>query len=148
MQEFKPEDNLIQFPVEKETTKINYNIKAKLLEIASNIILSSIDKEKNKIINIDYEIIQLYNKYLNLLSLESSSVINQSIETKSSYNDDYIICLEDGKKLKMLKRHLRTHYNMSIEEYKRKWNLSQDYPSVCKNYSIKRKNIATKKSLT
>lgn len=63
---------------------------------------------------------------------------------KKTVFDDYIICLEDGKKMKMLKRHLRTHYNMSFQEYKNKWNLPIDYPYVCKNHSKTRANIATR----
>lgn len=64
------------------------------------------------------------------------------VPVRSSVKPDYIICLEDGKKLKMLKRHLMTHYNMSPEEYRRKWNLPADYPMVAPNYTEKRRELA------
>jgi predicted transcriptional regulator len=57
---------------------------------------------------------------------------------------DYIVCLEDGKKLKMLKRHLRTVYGMSPEEYRAKWGLPADYPMVAPNYSRQRSAFAKK----
>ena len=63
-------------------------------------------------------------------------------DIESTYTDDYIICLEDGKKLKMLKRLLRSKYNLSITDYKNKWGLPQDYPIVAKNYAQKRSIIA------
>ena len=59
-----------------------------------------------------------------------------------SITPDYIICLEDGKKLKMLKRYLRTHYDMSPEEYREKWGLPADYPMVAPNYAAKRSEYA------
>ena len=63
---------------------------------------------------------------------------------KKSVTDDYIICLEDGKKLKMLKRHLMTAYNMTPEEYRAKWGLKPDYPMVAPNYAAKRQELAKK----
>jgi len=59
-----------------------------------------------------------------------------------SIHDDYIVCLEDGKKLKMLKRYLRSRFNMSPEEYRRKWNLPPDYPMVAPAYAAQRSNFA------
>jgi predicted transcriptional regulator len=57
---------------------------------------------------------------------------------------DYIICLEDGKKLKMLKRHLMTHYQMTPDEYRAKWGLGADYPMVAPNYAEQRRSLAKK----
>ena len=64
---------------------------------------------------------------------------------KQTVFDDYIICLEDGKKMKMLRRHLKVKYGMSFQEYKQKWGLPIDYPDVCKNYSNIRAEIAKNK---
>ena len=64
------------------------------------------------------------------------------IAVKKSVMADYIICLEDGKKFKSLKRHLRTHYNLSPEEYRDKWSLPSDYPMVAPNYSATRSRLA------
>ena len=63
---------------------------------------------------------------------------------KKSVTPDYIVCLEDGKKLKMLKRHLKTAYNMTPEEYRERWGLSADYPMVAPNYAQHRSSLAKK----
>lgn len=69
------------------------------------------------------------------------------ISVKKSVMPDYIICLEDGKKFKSLKRHLRTHYNMTPEEYREKWGLPHDYPMVAPNYARQRSDLAKKMGL-
>ncbi len=65
-----------------------------------------------------------------------------AVPIRKSVNPDYIVCLEDGKKLKMLKRHLRTVYGMTPEQYRQKWNLPADYPMVAPNYAAKRSDFA------
>lgn len=65
-----------------------------------------------------------------------------AVPISKSINDDYIVCLEDGKKLKMLKRYLRSQYDMSPEDYRRKWGLPADYPMVAPNYSRRRSEFA------
>ncbi len=67
-----------------------------------------------------------------------------AVAVKKSVTDDYIICLEDGKKLKMLKRYLRSNYDMSPEEYRAKWGLPADYPMVAPNYAAQRSEFAKK----
>ncbi|MEQ8751530.1 MAG: MucR family transcriptional regulator [Amphiplicatus sp.] len=67
-----------------------------------------------------------------------------AVPVKKSISADYIICLEDGKKLKMLKRYLRTQYNLSPEDYRRKWGLPADYPMVAPNYAKRRSDFAKK----
>ncbi len=67
-----------------------------------------------------------------------------AVPVKRSVNPDYITCLEDGKKLKMLKRYLRSNYNMSPEEYRAKWGLAADYPMVAPNYAAQRSEFAKK----
>ncbi|MGQ0456641.1 MAG: MucR family transcriptional regulator [Hyphomicrobium sp.] len=69
------------------------------------------------------------------------------IAVKKSVMPDFIICLEDGKKFKSLKRHLRTHYNLSPEEYREKWGLPHDYPMVAPNYAQARSQLAKKMGL-
>jgi len=64
------------------------------------------------------------------------------VSIRSSIKPDYIVCLEDGKKLKMLKRHLMTHYNLTPDEYRQKWGLSADYPMVAPNYAEQRRMLA------
>ena len=65
-----------------------------------------------------------------------------AVPISKSVTDDYIVCLEDGKKLKMLKRYLRSQYDMSPEDYRRKWGLPADYPMVAPNYSKRRSEFA------
>jgi predicted transcriptional regulator len=65
-----------------------------------------------------------------------------AVQIKKSVTPDYIICLEDGKKLKMLKRHLRTAYNMSPDEYRARWQLPASYPMVAPNYAKTRSKLA------
>ncbi len=67
-----------------------------------------------------------------------------AVSIRASIKNDYIICLEDGKKLKMLKRHLMTHYGMTPEDYRAKWGLASDYPMVAPSYAIKRRELAKK----
>lgn len=67
-----------------------------------------------------------------------------AVSIRASIKPDYIICLEDGKKLKMLKRHLMTHYKMTPDDYRAKWNLPADYPMVAPNYAEQRRSLAKK----
>lgn len=73
--------------------------------------------------------------------------LKPAVNPKKSVFPDYIICLEDGKKFKSLKRHLRTHYDLSPEEYREKWGLAPDYPMVAPNYAAARSALAKKMGL-
>ena len=64
------------------------------------------------------------------------------VPVEESIQPDYIVCLEDGRRLKMLKRHLKTSYNMTPEQYRERWGLSADYPMVAPNYAKHRSNLA------
>lgn len=87
--------------------------------------------------------------------LEVSGVVGAAVEStpepavsiKKSVTADYIICLEDGKKFKSLKRHLRTRYAMTPDEYRAKWGLPHDYPMVAPNYAKERSNLAKRMGL-
>jgi predicted transcriptional regulator len=89
---------------------------------------------------------QVYNKLSELASGEETTSVEltPAVPIKKSVTDDYIICLEDGKKLKMLKRHLMTAYGMTPEDYRAKWGLRPDYPMVAPNYAAKRQELAKK----
>lgn len=67
-----------------------------------------------------------------------------AVSIRASVKPDHIVCLEDGKKLKMLKRHLMTHYNLTPDQYRQRWNLPADYPMVAPNYAAKRRDLAKK----
>ncbi len=72
----------------------------------------------------------------------SSERLRPAVAVKKSIFPDYIVCLEDGKKLKMLKRHLKTAYNLTPEQYRERWGLQSDYPMVAPNYAKHRSNLA------
>jgi len=73
---------------------------------------------------------------------ESMEALKPAVSVRRSVNPDYIVCLEDGKKLKMLKRHLRAAYGMTPDEYRAKWSLPADYPMVAPNYAAQRSTFA------
>lgn len=77
----------------------------------------------------------------------SAEPLKPAVSVKKSVHTDYIICLEDGKKFKSLKRHLRTQYNMSPEQYREKWGLPADYPMVAPNYAAARSRLAKEMGL-
>ena len=68
--------------------------------------------------------------------------LRPAVSVKKSVTPDYLVCLEDGKKFKSLKRHLRTQYNMTPEQYREKWSLPADYPMVAPNYAAARSKLA------
>src|SRR5579862_3070149 len=83
--------------------------------------------------------------YQGLTRLGQGGLIDRpepAVAPKKSVFPDYIVCLEDGKKLKMLKRHLKTAYNMTPEQYRERWGLSTDYPIVAPNYAKQRSRLA------
>ncbi len=73
--------------------------------------------------------------------------LTPAVPIKRSVQPDYIVCLEDGKKFKSLKRHLMSHYNMTPEAYREKWGLPADYPMVAPNYALARSTLAKKMGL-
>jgi predicted transcriptional regulator len=77
----------------------------------------------------------------------SAGALKPAVPVKRSVTPDYIVCLEDGKKFKSLKRHLRTQYNMTPEQYRDKWNLAPDYPMVAPNYAAARSQLAKQMGL-
>jgi predicted transcriptional regulator len=94
------------------------------------------------------EVIQTVHTSLNSLGAgRTDSAVEPpkpAVPVKKSVTADYIICLEDGKKLKMLKRHLRSTYNMTPDEYRTKWGLPSDYPMVAPSYAQQRSEFAKK----
>ncbi|MEQ1888849.1 MAG: MucR family transcriptional regulator [Alphaproteobacteria bacterium] len=91
--------------------------------------------------------------YVSLADVSQGVIVNENeplkpaIAVKRSVSSDYIVCLEDGKKFKSLKRHLRAHYDMSPDEYRVKWGLPKDYPMVAPNYAQARSALAKQMGL-
>ncbi len=75
---------------------------------------------------------------------EAPEILEPAVPIRKSVTPNYIVCLEDGKKLKMLKRHLRTAFNLSPNEYREKWGLPDDYPLVAPEYAAQRRELAKK----
>jgi len=80
-------------------------------------------------------------------SPEAEAETRPAISIKKSVTSEYIICLEDGKKFKSLKRHLRTHYNLTPDQYREKWGLPADYPMVAPHYAAARSKLARRMGL-
>jgi len=117
-----------------------------LLEYTTEIVAAHVSNNTVPVTDLSDLIHQVYRT---LASVESTATTAQerpepAVPIKKSVTNDYIICLEDGKKLKMLKRHLKTAYNMTPEEYRERWGLPQDYPMVAPSYAAQRSNLAKK----
>ena len=78
---------------------------------------------------------------------EPAEPLKPAVSVRKSVTPEYIVCLEDGKKFKSLKRHLRTHYDLTPEQYREKWGLAPDYPMVAPNYARQRSDLAKKMGL-
>jgi predicted transcriptional regulator len=93
---------------------------------------------------------QIHTALVRVSSGHADAVIEAAkpaVPVKKSMTSDYLVCLEDGKKFKSLKRHLRTQYNMTPEQYREKWKLAPDYPMVAPNYAVARSQLAKKMGL-
>ncbi len=118
-------------------------LEANLLEVTSRIVTAHVSN--NTVAPADLpRLINSVHRALTDLGEETPSRAKPAVPIKKSIRPDYIICLDDGKKFKMLKRHLRTTYNMSPEEYRAKWNLPSDYPMVAPKYAEQRSELAKK----
>lgn len=115
-----------------------------LLALTSEIVAAHMSRNPVEPEEISNVINQVYNALQAIHKQEKTHVLPQkpAVSIEDSITPDYIICLEDGKKLKMLKRHLRAAYNMSVEEYRRRWGLPADYPMVAPNYAKQRSRLA------
>lgn len=119
---------------------------AELLELTSDIVAAHVSNNPVPLNELQGLIQTVFSTMSELNQPASEPEVQQkpAVNPKRSITDDYIICLEDGRKLKMLKRHLRTAYNMTPEEYRAKWGLPHDYPMVAPSYARKRQELAKK----
>jgi predicted transcriptional regulator len=117
-----------------------------LLQLATGIVSSYVSHNQVPMSEVPAILKSVHSVLAGLVSgtaTEGSSA-KPAVSVKKSIGDDFIICLEDGKKLKMLKRYLRSNYNMSPEEYRAKWGLPADYPMVAPAYARQRSEFAKK----
>lgn len=121
--------------------------KTEILQLTSEIVSSHVSNNPVPVGDLPGFIESIY-KTLDFLANEPEEEpveeLVPAVPIKKSITPDFIICLEDGKKLKMLKRHLKTSYNMTPEDYRERWGLASDYPMVAPNYAAKRQELAKK----
>ncbi|GIX12430.1 MAG: MucR family transcriptional regulator [Paracoccaceae bacterium] len=128
------------------TTTENQLDKSELLALTTEIVSAHVANNAVPATDLPELIQTVYEKLSDLAreKAEKKQELIPAVPIKKSVTDDYIICLEDGKKLKMLKRHLASAYNMTPEEYRAKWGLKPDYPMVAPSYARKRQALANK----
>ncbi len=117
-----------------------------LITLTSDIVAAHVS---NNSVSVDEVSTLIANVYGALAGLGQAAVVVEelpepAVSIRASIKPDFIVCLEDGKKLKMLKRHLMTHYNLTPDQYRARWNLPADYPMVAPNYAEKRRELAKK----
>jgi predicted transcriptional regulator len=119
--------------------------KTQLMEMTTGIVSSFVSNNKMTIAELPAFIAQVHAALTATANGKTEAEPEKrepAVSIKSSVKPDYIVCLEDGKKFKSLKRHLRTAYNMTPEEYRKKWGLNYDYPMVAPAYAAKRSELA------
>ena len=117
--------------------------RSELLELTSEIVAAHVSNNTLAVGDLPQLIKDVYFTLANVDEARGvSERLNPPVPIKKSVTPDFIVCLEDGKKLKMLKRHLKTAYNMTPEEYRQRWGLPLDYPMVAPNYAKHRSDLA------
>lgn len=119
---------------------------SELLALTTDIVASHVSNNTVAIADLPSLIQQVYAALSGLGSMPAPAAARPqpAVPVKKSVMPEYIVCLEDGKKLKMLKRHLKTRYNMTPEEYRERWGLPSDYPMVAPAYAQQRSDLAKK----
>ena len=122
------------------------NLNEALITLTADIVSAHVSNNSVAVNDLPLLIENVHNALTGLGGGQAEPEVKQepAVSVRSSVKPDYIVCLEDGKKLKMLKRHLMTHYNMTPDEYRQKWGLNADYPMVAPNYAEQRRALAKK----
>jgi len=125
--------------IEKPGPESNY-----ILRLASEIVAAHVANNTVDLTELPGLIEQVYKTLANMDKTGDGMTERPTpaVTVRKSITPEYIICLEDGKKLKMLKRHLKTAYNMTPDEYRERWGLANDYPMVAPNYAHQRSKLA------
>lgn len=118
-----------------------------LITLTSDIVAAHVSNNSVSVDDVPALITKVYGA-LAELGQTAAPVVEEApkpaVSIRASVKPDHIVCLEDGVKLKMLKRHLMTHYNMTPDQYRTRWNLPADYPMVAPDYAEKRRELAKK----
>jgi len=120
------------------------NDNTELLSLTADIVSSHVSNNSVAVSDLPGLISNVYAALAGLGGVPAPVQVQQepAVSIRASIKPDYIVCLEDGKKLKMLKRHLMTSYGMTPDAYRTKWNLPSDYPMVAPNYAERRRSLA------
>jgi predicted transcriptional regulator len=123
-----------------------FEMKETLITLTSDIVAAHVSNNDVAVADLPGLITNVYNALANLgeTVVVEEAKPQPAVAIRNSVKPDYIVCLEDGKKLKMLKRYLRTNYDMSPEDYRARWGLPADYPMVAPNYAETRRDLAKK----
>jgi predicted transcriptional regulator len=116
-----------------------------LVELTAEVVSAYVSNNPVSTVDLPNLIGEVHNALTRVHGMEAAPQAEKqkpAVNPKKSVMRDYIVCLEDGKKFKSLKRHLRTHYDLSPEEYREKWNLPPDYPMVAPSYAEARSRLA------
>jgi predicted transcriptional regulator len=129
-----------------ECNKENHMADEALLTLTADIVSAHVGNNNVAVSDLPTLISKTYEALAGLggPGADVAPVQEPAVTVRASVKPDYIVCLEDGKKLKMLKRHLMTHYQMTPAEYRAKWNLPGEYPMVAPNYAAQRQALALK----
>jgi len=121
-------------------------LREELLALTTDIVSSHVANNSVAVEELPNLIEQVFATLQNLAAGDAAKEArpDPAVPIKKSITPNYMICLEDGKQLKMLKRHLKTQYDMTPEEYRERWGLPADYPMVAPNYAIQRRELAKK----
>ena len=125
---------------------LEINMNETLITLTSDIVAAHVSNNDVAVTDLPGLITNVYGALANLgekVEVEEPKP-QPAVAIRNSIKPDYIVCLEDGKKLKMLKRYLRTNFDMTPEEYRARWGLAADYPMVAPNYAEKRRDLAKK----
>lgn len=127
-------------------TETEIDMRETLITLTSDIVAAHVSNNSVAVGDLPILISNVYQALSGLSPSEPAAppAPEPAVSVRSSVKHDHIVCLEDGKKLKMLKRHLATRYNMTPEQYRQRWNLPADYPMVAPAYAEKRRELAKK----
>jgi len=126
--------------------EVENDLQETLITLTSDIVAAHVSNNSVAVSDLPVLITNVYQALAGLSPNEPAAppAPEPAVSVRSSVKNDHIVCLEDGKKLKMLKRHLATRYNMTPDQYRQRWNLPADYPMVAPAYAEKRRELAKK----
>ena len=137
---------IVGWPESRLSMDASNNLNETLITLTADIVSAHVSNNSVAVNDLPTLIQNVHNALAGLgtPAPEPEAKLEPAVSVRASIKPDYIVCLEDGKKLKMLKRHLMTHYQMTPDEYRAKWGLPTDYPMVAPNYAEQRRSLAKK----